>query len=60
MLLVLSKMRAGFDFKECYMHRHPKYDSNDEEFVENRIKIMWYLRKLYLGVYLQINQNNKH
>ena len=60
MLFVLSRMRAGFEFRECYMQRHPKYDRNDDEFVENRIKLLWYLRKLYLGVYLQINQNNKH
>ena len=41
------------------MQRHPKFDINEEDFMQNRLKIIWYLRKLYLGVYLKIGQNIK-
>ena len=57
MIFILAKMRAGFSFRKCYMFQHPRYDKTMEEFIKNRVKISWYLRKLYLGVYLEIGQN---
>lgn len=38
------------------MDKHPVFDKDESEFIENRLKISWYLRKLYLGVYLEIGK----
>jgi hypothetical protein len=50
----LKNYKAGFNFKESYMRLLPEFEDNIIEFMENRVKIAWYLRKFYMGVVLKV------
>jgi len=47
LLHIIEKLKAGSFFKDAYMERLPDIERTEDEFIENRRRLSYYLKLLY-------------